>query len=1077
MNVDGLDVDRVLSGLKDFQRRTVDYVFRRMWLDDPPTTRFLVADEVGLGKTLVARGIIAKTLEHLSAGVDRMDIVYVCSNAAIAQQNVNRLNVLGDRHFAMATRLTLLPTQLDELERNRVNFVSFTPGTTFNLRSSGGIWPERVLLHRLLSREFPQLHQPLAHMLCGQVELQRFEQRINSDKAPLNESLAGLFLGRLREEGELLHRVREVCYRFLAPRAAISAEDRALQYALIGDCRHLLARVCVDALEPDLVILDEFQRFSNLLDGDDEAAELARSLMNHTTPEGHRVRVLLLSATPYKPITLGGEEENHYDDFLRTLGFLFDDPLQVARLEEELRIYRRALYQEDDPDLTRARSAVEAILRSVMVRTERVGRTEQRDAMLQTRLAGALLRTEDLDQARLLSEVASCLGAGDTIEYWKSAPHLLHFMKEYQLKRKLVEARDDPPAALMEAIRSRKDRLLSRKQIGGYRTVETGNGRLRVLLDEMVGKGQWQLLWMPPSLPYLEPGGAYAEVPEFTKALVFSSWTVVPDAIAALCSYEVERHMVGEGKDLPHYAKLYDARRPLLRFVESQGRLSGMPTLALMYPSAALAEAVDPLRLSLELGGGRPAPVDAVRRAAASAIEELLVATGMWPRAGDGPADQRWYWAAMALLDWPHLTGRRKWLTSGNGWRGALAGGGDDAGLKHHVELFRAVADGALDEELGPAPDDLLDVLVGLALGSPAICAARALRRVAPELEFGDRIISDAAALVAGGFRTLYNLPETICLLRGDNEDAYWRLTLQHAIDGNLQAVLDEYAHQLRESLGLTDHDDAEVADGVAAAMAEALSLRTAPIAADDIQVGRSGTLRFKRFRFRTRYALRFGDLRDDQDQTLARVGTVRAAFNSPFRPFILATTSVGQEGLDFHPYCHAVYHWNLPSNPVDLEQREGRVHRYKGHAVRKNVAQRWGLETLAEDMDGRADPWEVLFDAAAADRPQHVNDLVPYWIYQIPGGACVERRVPVFPFSRELGKLKQLQQGLALYRLAFGQPRQEDLLSFLVAREERDGHAAAGLDAISLEPPDLGATRPAPPAPAEISRSPAPAA
>ncbi len=51
-----------------------------------------------------------------------------------------------------------------------------------------------------------------------------------------------------------------------------------------------------------------------------------------------------------------------------------------------------------------------------------------------------------------------------------------------------------------------------------------------------------------------------------------------------------------------------------------------------------------------------------------------------------------------------------------------------------------------------------------------------------------------------------------------------------------------------------------------------------------------------------------------------------------------LATTSVGQEGLDFHLYSHAILHWNLPSNPVDLEQREGRVHRFKGHAVRKNL-------------------------------------------------------------------------------------------------------------------------------------------
>ena len=37
----------------------------------------------------------------------------------------------------------------------------------------------------------------------------------------------------------------------------------------------------------------------------------------------------------------------------------------------------------------------------------------------------------------------------------------------------------------------------------------------------------------------------------------------------------------------------------------------------------------------------------------------------------------------------------------------------------------------------------------------------------------------------------------------------------------------------------------------------------------------------------------------------------------------MLASTSIGQEGLDFHNYCRRIVHWNLPSNPIDLEQRE----------------------------------------------------------------------------------------------------------------------------------------------------------
>jgi hypothetical protein len=474
-----------------------------------------------------------------------------------------------------------------------------------------------------------------------------------------------------------------------------------------------------------------------------------------------------------------------------------------------------------------------------------------------------------------------------------------------------------------------------------------------------------------------------------------------------------------------------------------------MPTLALMYPCRALAEAVDPLRIAMGHGDGKPASVQTARAVAADRIRGLLRATGSWPGPAYGPVDQRWYWAAPAILDRPHSRGARRWMRAKGGWQTDLGSEGDKW-LPRHIELFREAAEEDLAKQLGRPPHDLVDVLVDLALGSPAICALRALRRIAPELEIDDRDLLRASATAADGFRTLFNLPQSILLLRSRDDDAYWRLVLQHAVDGNLQAVLDEYAHQLRESLGLADHEPHEVVREVAAAMAEALSIRTSRISADDLRLDPSGRIRFERFHLRTRFALRFGDLKDDQESTLTRVGTVRAAFNSPFRPFILASTSVGQEGLDFHPYCHAVYHWNLPSNPVDLEQREGRVHRYKGHAVRRNVARRWGLPTLRERMDGLADPWGVLFQAAADARDDGTNDLVPYWIYEVEGGAKVERRVPVFPYSREVGKLTRLKKGLAVYRLAFGQPRQEDLMEFMVGR---DGEGPGEEVRISLDP------------------------
>jgi hypothetical protein len=161
----------------------------------------------------------------------------------------------------------------------------------------------------------------------------------------------------------------------------------------------------------------------------------------------------------------------------------------------------------------------------------------------------------------------------------------------------------------------------------------------------------------------------------------------------------------------------------------------------------------------------------------------------------------------------------------------------------------------------------------------------------------------------------------------------------------------------------------------------------------------------------------------------------VQEAFNSPFRPFVLATTSVGQEELDFHTYCHAVVHWNLPANPVDLEQREGRVHRYKGHAVRKNLAHTYGLSAMAEDD---LDPWERIFERGKEDRDVGESDLTPFWIYALDGGAKIERHVPALPLSRDSERLDALRASLAVYRMANTQESGRSRISDLVDQFSR---------------------------------------
>jgi hypothetical protein len=159
----------------------------------------------------------------------------------------------------------------------------------------------------------------------------------------------------------------------------------------------------------------------------------------------------------------------------------------------------------------------------------------------------------------------------------------------------------------------------------------------------------------------------------------------------------------------------------------------------------------------------------------------------------------------------------------------------------------------------------------------------------------------------------------------------------------------------------------------------------------------------------------------------------LRVAFNSPFWPFILATTSVGQEGLDFHLYCKDIFHWNLPSNPVDFEQREGRLNRYNSLTVRDAVIS-LGPNKSDLSADG-ALLWRDAF--AKANEYCHYNDrynlgLSPNWICTPLNGNSPShfiRHILDLPHSSDRERYHRLMDRLRLYRLALGQPNPDSYL------------------------------------------------
>ena len=683
-----------------------------------------------------------------------------------------------------------------------------------------------------------------------------------------------------------------------------------------------------------------------------------------------------------------------------------------------------------------------------MARTERVAASEERDAMLNESEIKISLTPADVRQYLASDALFRAVGDRDPMPFWKSAPYLVHFMRGYKFIERLEETLTLSPSSVASVLQAHRQSFLSVEALQKWSEIDPAHPKMRDMVNDQLDKGVWRLLWVPPTLPYWPLEGPFRDKAGITKSLIFSAWNVVPDVVSAFFSYEAERRMTGER--IPKYLEPAKQQVPLLRLTQSAASIrSSHRLLLLLLPCLPLADRAHPLEAR---------PGHDRRKWVRKAIKDILSASGL-PDPQDGPIDDRWEWAAPLLFD-PDL---RNFLEE---WRGgrirAFEFEGEGPLPRPNPELFGAYVDDLLNlppKELGRRPPGLVDLLTDVALGSPVILALRSLN-VSPDLTCFER--RRLAVNVADAFWSLFNQPAVISLLRqlstgkstSRTDTAYWRLVLEYCRQGNLQAVLDEQWHLLWEQHAWSETADATT---IATECVKCLVRVVHPVKSR--VHGRFLNARDsepEHLRIRTVFALRFGHLRTENEEGISE-DMVRATFNSPFRPFLLTSTSIGQEGLDFHPWCHRLVHWNLPGNPVDLEQREGRVHRYKGHAVRRNVAAAHGKVALESWLPG-LDLWALIFQLAdQAARDAGESDLVPHWI--APGDCAVERHVPLLPYAREVEAFKRLKRQLAAYRVVFGQPRQDELIALL----DRADFSTAQLRelTIDLSPPDIGFSRP----------------
>jgi len=184
-----------------------------------------------------------------------------------------------------------------------------------------------------------------------------------------------------------------------------------------------------------------------------------------------------------------------------------------------------------------------------------------------------------------------------------------------------------------------------------------------------------------------------------------------------------------------------------------------------------------------------------------------------------------------------------------------------------------------------------------------------------------------------------FNLPESTAIIdlaygRCRDDNSHWQNVLKYCKDGCFQAMIDEYIHMLKETAGFqSDGNQYQIVHDM---MMDSLKIHTATYIADtypDFKKRINGADRKSDgCRIRSSYAVGFTKDAGDNSKVVMRKENIRNAFNSPMRPFVLATTSIGQEGLDFHNYCRVIMHWNLPSNPIDV----GRI--LRTFKIKKNV-------------------------------------------------------------------------------------------------------------------------------------------
>jgi hypothetical protein len=956
--------------------------------------RFLVADEVGLGKTVVAQQII----RHL-AGADRRTpfiVYYITNGQRVAHQNRDRLVEFSDPDvqkaaISKADRLNVIP--LSPVPKTPIAVYSLTPGTSFpgkTTRLHAGKKEERAFLTALLGRAHPHLVRRFPENTMRRNVTSDWDGLVRRYRAPAAD-LPRAFLRAFKAA---------LIAEFGAPikKTLPNEAKREKPGRLVGRLRRALAHTVLIDRPPDLVILDEFQRYRDILSKENRSDPLIRALFEPNA--GHWPALLLLSATPYKLYATrleenrGAEANREFFDLLEFLGgkrgpdLKTDAQSAFAKFGTTiLSIAKNHGNAEETARLVASANALrtdlQAILAAYMSRMEREASS---DDSARTHELKASLEPGDI---RAFRHLASSFekNAWFALPFWLSVPLPAQALgPRYMAWREANIRRDASLVKLTET--ARNDYALPRSW---------PNPKLRALETITSAEGL-ALPWVAPTVPWWPLRGAWANVEHEPKLLLFSRFKSTPQSIAALISLRVEARYLSRGR----YPKAWKARR-------LQPGPNRHPILALFHPSPFLIDATDPLAYSGPVGSAR----ETVRKQLAKAIKALNVEVIKGP--GKKSARHKPLWVLLSALE--RMAGHAS-LTKAP-WKAVAA---------NDTRLSKLVNDWHQERRLDWISRREFEDLVTAAMASPGVVTGRALLRHFPDA-LAPEHFAETVGLAWHGLRLYLDKPIFWARLPKGKPVR----VLQHAcLDGNLEAVLDEHFWMRRPSLPTRER-------GLANDLREALGVSTGGFIMHSVNKER-----LPKLHIRCHAAVPFGSTEKEDRPTRSatnkqppgreeeqppRSDEIRNAFNSPFWPHVLATTSVGQEGLDFHTWCSRILHWDLCPSPIELEQREGRIQRFAGLAVRRRLQQLEQGGLLEQAAPAKHSSLWKHVETLANEKYLDRSGLSPWWVLE---GAAVSRFVFNLPQSRDLEKFKLLREQRLIYRLALGQPNQEDLVDFL---------------------------------------------